>query len=77
MPRFVLCEKHSDGEILCVVPSDAKTPQFSPFIIHAAKFSSTDEALAFRGQMPRQPGGTEQYRVHEIDSNGNLMELNL
>ena len=77
MARFVLCEKHSNGEIVCVVPSDPRAPQFSPFIIRAARFSSTDDALAFRGQMSRQPGGAEQYRVHEIDSNGNLMELDL
>ncbi len=77
MARFVICEKHSNGEIVCVIPSDAKMPQFSPFIIRAAKFASTDEALAFRGQMPVQPGGMEQYTVHEIDSNGNLLELNL
>lgn len=77
MARFVLCKKHSNGELVCVIPSDAKMPQFSPFIIHAARFSSTDEALAFRGQMAHQAGSTEQYTVHEIDSNGNLIELHL
>jgi hypothetical protein len=77
MKTYVLCNWHSryeKGTFVCAMVGGSIT--YDPTPGPAARFGSIEEALAYRRAIANQLNfGAHKYRVHELLSDGGLVDV--
>src|SRR5437660_1428218 len=74
--EYVLLKQHPRTNVVTFVGgTDPCSAAFCPTRAGATRFPTPGEALTFRDQMARQPGGAGEYHVHELVQDGRLMNV--
>jgi hypothetical protein len=75
MAEYVLC-KQSPGKASMFVCGLPEVPSIDRDVQYAVRFSTPDEALEHRGQMPHHlGGGVDKYKVFELFPSGQVKQI--